>query len=117
MASFDGFRAQVGREGFDHAAQIYAALKKDKADFTLNEVALEDWADELIADDHMPEAIQLLKLDVQIYPESRDALTGLAEAYQQSGKKQLAINTYRKVLAKTPLDTHAKTKLHELEGS
>jgi tetratricopeptide (TPR) repeat protein len=117
VASFDGFRAQVGREGFDRAAQIYAALQKNKADFKLEEVALEDWADELVADDHMPEAIQLLKLDVQMYPESRDALTDLADAYQQSGQKQLAIDTYRKLLEKAPLDTHAKSKLHELEGS
>jgi tetratricopeptide (TPR) repeat protein len=114
VASFDGFRVQVGREGFDHVTEIYASLQKEKADFKLDEVALEDWVDELITDGHVPEAIQLLKLDVQMYPESTDALTALAEAYRQSGQKQLAIDTYRKVLEKAPLDVHVKTKLQEL---
>jgi len=72
-SSFDGFRTEIGRLGFDHAAEIYAAMKKEKPDFKLDEVAIDDWSDELISDDRLPEAISLLELDLQIYPDNAAA--------------------------------------------
>src|SRR5262249_28072075 len=95
-ASFDGFRTEVGRQGFDRAADIYGALKEEAVDFKLDEVALNSWADELINGGHLPEAIALLKLNVQIHPNSTAALVNLADAHSQSGQKQLAVDSYER---------------------
>lgn len=116
-ASFDAFRAELGRQGFNHAADVYAAMQKEKSDFKLDETAVNSWSYELMTDNHLPEAIDLLKLNVQIYPDSSNAYDSLGEAYVKSGQKQLAIESYKKSLEKDPTNEHAKQKLKELEGS
>lgn len=116
--SFDSFRAEVGRQGFDHAADVYAAFQKRKADFKLEAGVLTDWADEIIGDNHLAEAIALLKLNVQMYPESGDAYFQLADAYALSGQRQQARDTYRVSLEKDhtgSLAGRVRRKLRELQ--
>jgi dienelactone hydrolase/predicted negative regulator of RcsB-dependent stress response len=116
-ASLDAFRAELGLRGFDHAAEVYAAMQKEKPDFKLEETAVNSWSYELISDNHLSEAIELLKLNAQIYPDSGNAYDSLGEAYAKSGQKQLAIENYKKALEKGPTNENAKQKLKELEDS
>jgi tetratricopeptide (TPR) repeat protein len=116
-ASFEAFRAELGRQGFDHAADVYAAMLKEKPDFKLDEQAVNSWSFELMADNHLPEAIDLLKLNVQMYPDSGNAYDSLGEAYMKAGQKQLAIESYKKSLEKDPTNENAKAKLKELQPS
>ena len=60
-ASLEAFRSELGRQGFDHAADVYAAMRKEKSDFKLDETAVNSWGYELMADNHFPEAIELLQ--------------------------------------------------------
>jgi dienelactone hydrolase len=114
-ASFDGFRTEIGRQGFEHAADIYAAIQKDKSDFKLDEGAVNFWADELVNDNHLTEAIVLLKLNVQMYPESSGAYVSLGDVYALSGQKQLAIESYKRSLEKDPFDADVtKRKIAEI---
>jgi tetratricopeptide (TPR) repeat protein len=69
-------------------------MQKEKSDFKLDETEVNSWSYELMADNHLPEAIDLLKLNVQIYPGSGNAYDRLGEAYMESGQKQLAIESY-----------------------
>lgn len=112
--SFDDFRAEVGHQGFANAGEVYAAIRERDGDFRLEESAIEHWAEGLVDDGHFPEAITLLKLDVQIYPDSSGALTSLADAYRFSGQKQLAVDSYKKALEKDPLNLDAKIRLEQL---
>jgi dienelactone hydrolase/predicted negative regulator of RcsB-dependent stress response len=114
-AALDAFRAELGREGFDHAPAIYAALLKDQPDFKLDEDALIRWAYNLMEEDHLPEVTDLLKLDVQVYPSSWNAYDSLGEAYLKAGQKQLAIDSYKKSLELNPSNDNAKDKLKALE--
>ena len=116
-ASFDGFRTEVGRQGFDRAADVYAALQNDKSDFKLDEGELGSWSDELVDDNRFKEAVALRKLNVQIHPDSASAYYELAEAYEKSGDKQLAIESYKKTLAKDPDNEDAQEKLKALESA
>jgi tetratricopeptide (TPR) repeat protein len=116
-ASLDAFRVELGRQGFDHATDIYAAMQKEKSDFKLDETAVNAWAYELLNDNNLPEAIILLKLNVQSYPDSGNAYDSLGEAYMKAGQKQLAIENYKKSLEKDPTNDNAKQKLKDLEGS
>lgn len=116
-ASLDAFRAEMGRLGFDHAAEVYAAMRKEKSDFKLDEAAVNSWSRELMDDNHVAEAIDLLKLNVQIYPESGDEYDSLGEAYMKSAQRDLAVENFRKALEKNPAKEHAKEKLKELEAS
>jgi dienelactone hydrolase len=113
-ASWEAFRGEVGRQGFAHAAEIYAAMRKEKADFKLEEAAVSDWADELIGGNHLPEAVWLLKLDVQMYPDSSNAYAALGGAYAKSGMKTEAVESYKKALEKNAGNEVAKAGLKEL---
>jgi tetratricopeptide (TPR) repeat protein len=115
-ASMDAFRAELGRQGFDHASAIYAAMQKDTPDFKPDKTELTAWGADLIDDNALPEAISLLKFEVQIYPDTSSGHATLAEAYMKSGQKQLAIESYKKALQINPDNEDAKQKLRELDS-
>jgi tetratricopeptide (TPR) repeat protein len=114
-ASLEAFRAALGRQGFDHAGDIYAEMRKGNPDFKLNEDTINSWAYSLMFQNHLPEATALLKLNVQMYPESFNVYDSLAEAYMKAGQKDLAIENYRKSLEKNPENTNAIEMLKKLE--
>jgi hypothetical protein len=74
-ASLDAFRAELGRQGFDHASAIYAAMLKDQPDFKVNEETMNQWAYDLMAKGHLSEATDLFKLNVQMFPGSWMSMT------------------------------------------
>jgi len=114
-ATLDALRVEVGRQGFDHAPEIYAAMLKDQPDFKLNEDAVLRWADDLMEENHLPEATNLIKLDVQVFPGSWNGYDNLGEVYTKAGQKQLAIDSYKKSLELNPSNNNAKDKLKALE--
>jgi dienelactone hydrolase/predicted negative regulator of RcsB-dependent stress response len=116
-ATLDAFRAELGRQGFDHAPAIYAAMLKDQPDFKLDESAVIQWAYELMEENHVPEATDLFKLDVQVFPGSWNGYDSLGEAYMKAGQKQLAIDNYKKSLELNPTNDDAKQKLKVLEAA
>jgi dienelactone hydrolase len=116
-ASLDAFRAELGRQGFDHASQIYQSMQKDNPQFKLEKDTLTAWGADLIDENTLPEAIDLLKFEVQIYPDTSSGHATLAEAYMKSGQKQLAIDNYKKALAINPDNEDAKQKLKTLESN
>ena len=114
-ATLDAFRAELGRQGFDHAPAIYAAMLKDQPDFKLDEEGVIQWAYDLMEKNHLPEATDLFKLDVQVFPVSWNGYDGLGEAYMRAGQKQLAIDSYKKSLELNPANDNAKEKLKVLK--
>jgi dienelactone hydrolase/predicted negative regulator of RcsB-dependent stress response len=114
-ATLDAFRAELGRQGFDHAPAIYAAMLKDQPDFKLDEGAVNLWAYNLMGKNHLTEATELFKLNVQVFPGSWNAYDSLGEAYMKAGQKQLAIDNYKKSLELNPANDNAKEQLKVLE--
>ena len=113
-ATLESFRTELGRQGFDHAEDIYAAMQKESPNFKLEESAVNSWGDELMTDNHFPEAIDIFKLNAKNYPDSGNVYDSLGEAYMQSGQKQLAIDSYKKSLEKDPSNDNARQKLKDL---
>ncbi len=112
--SFEDFRAETGRRGFEHVADVYAAFRKQEPGFRLDGGAVADWADELLNSDHLSEAIALLKLNVQMHPDSSNAYGHLAQAYAMSGQMQSAISTYQDAVVRDPGNRDVKRKLEDL---
>jgi tetratricopeptide (TPR) repeat protein len=77
---------------------------------------MRSWSNDLVAGRHFPEAIDLLKFEVQIFPDS-GTLDSLGDAYRRSGQTQLAMETYKRALDKSPSDEMAREKLKELENA
>jgi dienelactone hydrolase len=114
-ATLDAFRAGLGKRGFDHAPEIYAAMLKDQPDFKLDEGAVNHWGYNLMGKNHLPEATELFKLNVQVFPDSWNVYDSLGEAYMKAGQKQLAIDNYKQSLELNPANDNAKEKLKVLE--
>ena len=116
-ATLDTFRAELGRQGFDHAPAIFTAMQKDHPDFKLDEAAVNRWAYNLMQNDHLNEATELFKLNVQVFPSSSNTYDSLGEAYMKAGQKQLAIDNYKKSLELDPGNDNAKEKLKALDAA
>jgi len=116
-ASLEAFRAELGRQGFDHAPAIYAAIVKEQPDFKLDRDGLIVWAYDLMGNNHLPEAIELFKLCVQLFPDWWNSYDSLGDAYAKAGQKQLAIENYKKSLELNPANDNGKEKLKVLESS
>jgi tetratricopeptide (TPR) repeat protein len=113
-ATLESFRAELDKQGFDHAEDVYAAIRKESPDFKLDESTVNSWGYELMTDGHLPEAIDIFKLNVKNYPDSGNTYDSLGEAYMRFGQKQLAIDSYNESLEKDPSNSNAKRKLKEL---
>jgi tetratricopeptide (TPR) repeat protein len=61
------------------------------------------------------EAIAILKLNVEFYPESANTYDSLAEAYMNNGDNELAIINYKKSLELNPNNSNAVERLKLLK--
>ena len=113
-ASFESFRSQIGQQGFDHAAAIYATMQKEKPDFKLDQPALLNWSFELQEQNHVPESIVLLKFTSQLYPKSSYDQVALGEAYMKAHQKERAVDALNSAIEIDPDNEYAKAKLKEL---
>ena len=113
--TFDSFREQVGREGFDHVSELYGKTQGEQPDFHLDAGTVASWADDLLAESHFSEAIGVMQLDIHLDPSSR-SYSNLAEAYLKAGNRQAAIQNYKTALEKDSGNLIAKQSLEQLEN-
>jgi hypothetical protein len=113
--TYDNFRLEVGRRGFDHIKDVYSDFHKQNADFKLDQGVIDTWGYELLLSNHLAESIDVLELNAQLFPDSGGVYQSLGEAYAKAGKKDLAIQNFNKALDKNPTDAELKRKLEELQ--
>ena len=69
----------------------------------------------LLGQNKLKEAIEVLKMNVKLYPESSNVYDSLGEAYMKDGNKELAIKNYEKSLELDPKNDNAKKMIEELK--
>ena len=89
------------------------ATQKDAYDFS--ERQLNDLGYRLMQMKRMRDAIEIFKLNVEMFPQGFNTYDSLAEAYMENGDKKLAIQNYKKSLELNPRNTGAVEKLKKLE--
>jgi pimeloyl-ACP methyl ester carboxylesterase len=114
-ASFDSFKAEVGRRGFEHAPEVYASFQEREPNFKLDSDALSSWTYGLLVAGHPPEATDIAKLNVQLFP-SGTAYSALAEVYAKSGQKEAAIDCYKRAVEISPENVFFRQRLDVLEA-
>ena len=70
----------------------------------------------LMASDHIDEAIEVFKLNVIWFPESWNVYDSLGEAYMKAGKNDMAIEHYTKSVDLNPDNEAGKEALAKLKG-
>ncbi|HKO95760.1 MAG TPA: serine hydrolase [Pyrinomonadaceae bacterium] len=99
------------------AIAAYQQIKKDKPDNqTVSEGRLNGIGYTLMSQKKLPEAIAILKLNAELYPQSANVYDSLGEAYMTIGDKELAIANYKKSLELNPKNANGAAMLKKLEA-
>jgi CubicO group peptidase (beta-lactamase class C family) len=101
-------------QGFDKASLVAAGLKTNHPQFHLEENEVNNWAYALLAKGKKPEALEIFKLNVGLYPASWNTYDSLGDGYAAVGDKELAIKNYRRSLELNPKNQNAITQLKKL---
>ena len=107
-------RQQAQASGFDHLDQQLAQITQGGTLAQPSETDLNAWGYRLLNSGRQSQAIQVLSLAAQLYPDSFNAHDSLAEAYERSGEKELAIRHYRLSLEFNAANSHATERLRVL---
>jgi tetratricopeptide (TPR) repeat protein len=91
------------------------ATQKDAYDFS--EPQLNTLGYRLMQMKRVKDALEIFKLNVEMFPQAFNAHDSLAEAYMENGNKSLAIQNYKKALELNPKSPGTAEKLKKLESA
>lgn len=107
------------RSGIDATLARYRELRErfyGRGGYDFGERSLEDFGDELLELGNRDAAIEIFRLNANQFPQSGNAWSSLAAAFDGAGRKELAVIYYRKALEVDPGNEEALSKLVALEG-
>ncbi len=98
-------------------AGLSASLKQTLKDNNLeyNDNHLNDFGYQLMQSGELDNAIEVFKLNSELFPDIANTYDSLAEAYMNKGNKELAMQNYKKVLELRPQNENAKKMLEKLQ--
>ena len=100
------------------AIKQYRELKSTQQDaYDFSEGQLNRLGYQLLQMDRARDAIEIFKLNVEMFPQGFNTYDSLGEAYMVNGDKSLAIQNYKKSLELNPKNTGAVDKLKKLEAA
>jgi uncharacterized membrane protein len=109
--------ASVASGGIDAAVKQYHDLKAAApATYNFEEDELNNLGYEFIRANKFKEAVGILKLNVEAYPQSSNVYDSLGEAYMDDGNKPLAIANYQKSIGLNPKNRGAVVMLQKLNA-
>lgn len=107
--------ATIASSGMEAAAKQYHDLKTgEHSTYNFDEDELNALGYQLINKREFKEAIRVLQLNVEAYPQSSNVYDSLGEAYMDDGNKPLAIANYQKSLELNPKNRGAVVRLQQL---
>ncbi len=82
--------------------------------YDFGESQLNDLGYQLLHEQKIKQAVEILKLNAEMYPNSFNAYDSLAEAFLADGQKDLAVQNYKKSLELNPKNANASEMLKKL---
>ncbi|XXF75909.1 serine hydrolase [Myxococcaceae bacterium GXIMD 01537] len=99
------------------AIAMYRSLKAQKpAEYKFTAGELNRLGYRLMAQGRLPDAIEIFKLNAEMYPKDWNIYDSLGEAYLANGNKAQAAENYRRSLELAPENTNAVKVLKQLEA-
>ncbi|HEX4900494.1 MAG TPA: serine hydrolase [Pyrinomonadaceae bacterium] len=108
----------INEKGITAAMAQFQELKAKQANsYDFSEQELNRLGYQLMGTGKRDEAIEIFKLNVDLYPKAFNTYDSLGEAYMAAGNKELAIANYKKSLELNPQNTNGTEMLKRLEGT
>jgi CubicO group peptidase (beta-lactamase class C family) len=96
----------------------YRELRRQKPDeYDFREPELNILGYTLLRNGRTADAVEVFKLNVEMFPQSGNVYDSLGEAYAAAGNRELALTNYRKSLELDPKNTNAREAIERLEQS
>jgi CubicO group peptidase (beta-lactamase class C family) len=108
----------IDEKGVEAGLAQYRDLKaRQAATYDFGEQELNRLGYRLLQTGKVKEAIEIFKLNVEVYPQAFNPYDSLGEAYMVAGERELAVRNYRRSLELNPNNTNAVEALKRLEGA
>jgi tetratricopeptide (TPR) repeat protein len=120
MIGFEELAEQYRTKGLNAALDDYTDLKKKfygRAAYDFGEGSLNTFGYQLLEGKDSAGAVQIFKLNTELFPESANVWDSLAEAYMKAGDPKNAQMNYEKALTVDPANQNAKEMLRKLKES
>jgi glyoxylase-like metal-dependent hydrolase (beta-lactamase superfamily II) len=107
----------IAESGIDAALKKYAEIKDAPVEeYYFDEVEMNRLGYQLINQKKLKEAIEIFKMNVELYPEAWNVYDSLGEGYMLLGEKELAIKYYEESLKINPDNTNGIAMLERLRS-
>ncbi|MBO2012097.1 serine hydrolase domain-containing protein [Hymenobacter negativus] len=109
-------RVHLRDAGFAQAIPLTKKQIKKDPSFRPQEFELNEWAYRLLAKNQLPEAVEIFKLAVYLFPASWNAYDSYGEALAKAGRRPEAIKAYEQSVHLNADNEHGKKMLAQLAG-
>lgn len=115
---FEAAFSAYQKGGVNATINLYHELKdKHAAEYDFSQRELNELGYELLYNDKVEDAIEVLKLNVAAYPEDWNPYDSLGEAYMVAGRAALAIENYEKSVELNPKNAGGVAQLKKLKSA
>lgn len=115
MSIVNKLYAAITKNGITKGIEMYHNLKSTEMEnYDFGEGELNSLGYKLMGDQKKAEAIKIFELNTIVYPASSNAFDSLAEAWLNSGNKELAIKYYKKAVELDPYNLNSKSALQKI---
>ncbi|MFL6216015.1 MAG: serine hydrolase [Blastocatellia bacterium] len=109
-------RKAIGMVGVEAAVKQFREERRQHPDsFKANEGRINSLGYQYLRDKKIKEAIEIFKLNVELFPQSSNVYDSLGEAYMENGERELAIQNYQKAIEMNPENQNAIEMLKKLQ--
>jgi tetratricopeptide (TPR) repeat protein len=106
----------INEKGVAAGIAEYRDLKaKESATYDFSEPELNNLGYRLLRAGKTKDAVEIFKLNVEMYPQGFNTYDSLAEAYESVNERDLAVTNYKKSIELNPKNTSAVERLKRLE--
>jgi tetratricopeptide (TPR) repeat protein len=117
LSAADSLRQALDESGIGYACIKYSEIKDaSSAKYYFDEVELNRLGYQLVNQNKLREAVEIFKMNVELYPEAWNVYDSLGEGYMLLGEKELAIKFYKKSLEINPDNANGAEMLKKLKA-
>jgi len=115
-AAINTLLGKLNQNGFDQAIPVVKDILNINPDFKYSENEINSFGYQLLGKGEKNKALEIFKLNVFLFPKSANTYDSLAETYESTGNKALAIKNYTVAVELDPSNANSAEHLKKLKN-